>query len=77
MQQSRRSQPGLGRAIRKLREKREMTQEDLAEAAGITVRTLSQLETGNGNPTWATVGDIARALSVSITEVAKHSEREA
>jgi transcriptional regulator with XRE-family HTH domain len=77
MQQSRRSQPGLGRAIRNLREKREMTQEDLAEAAGITVRTLSQLETGNGNPTWATVGDIARALGVSITEVAKHSEREA
>jgi transcriptional regulator with XRE-family HTH domain len=52
-----------------------MTQEDLAEAAGITVRTLSQLETGNGNPTWATVGDIARALGVSLTEVAKHSEQ--
>lgn len=77
MQQSRRPQPGLGKAIRKLREKQEMTQEDLAEAAGITVRTLSQLETGNSNPTWATVGDIARALGISISELAKRSEREA
>lgn len=75
MQQSRRPQPGLGKAIRQLRERREMTQEDLAEAAGITVRTLSQLETGNSNPTWATIGDIARALGVSIAEVAQLSER--
>jgi transcriptional regulator with XRE-family HTH domain len=75
MRQSRRSQPGLGNAVRRLREKRELTQEDLAEAAGITVRTLSQLETGNANPTWATVGDIARALGVSIADLAKLSER--
>jgi XRE family transcriptional regulator, regulator of sulfur utilization len=74
MQQSRRSQPGLGKAIRKLREKQKLTQEDLAEAAGLTVRTLSQLETGNGNPTWATVGDIGRALGVSISELARRSE---
>jgi transcriptional regulator with XRE-family HTH domain len=77
MQQSRRPQPDLGKAIRKLRDKREMTQEDLAEAAGITVRTLSQLETGNSNPTWATVGDIARVLGVSIAELARRSERAA
>jgi transcriptional regulator with XRE-family HTH domain len=75
MRQSRRSQPSLGNAVRRLREKRELTQEDLAEAAGITVRTLSQLETGNANPTWATVGDIARALGVSIAELAKRSEK--
>jgi transcriptional regulator with XRE-family HTH domain len=73
MRQSRRSQPGLGNAVR--REKRELTQEDLAGAAGITVRTLSQLETGNANPTWATVGDVARALGVSIAELAKRSEQ--
>jgi transcriptional regulator with XRE-family HTH domain len=54
-----------------------LTQEDLAEAAGVTVRTLSQLETGNANPTWATVGDIARALGVSIAELAKRSEKAA
>jgi len=77
MQHSRRSQPGLGKAIRQLRERRELTQEDLAEAAGVTVRTLSQLETGNANPTWATVGDIARALGVSIAELAKRSEKDA
>jgi transcriptional regulator with XRE-family HTH domain len=75
MRQSRRSQPALGKAIRELRETREMTQEDLAVVAKITVRTLSQIETGNANPTWATVGDIAHALNVSIADLAKLSEK--
>jgi XRE family transcriptional regulator, regulator of sulfur utilization len=75
MQQSRRSQPALGTAIRKLREGQEMTQEDLAERAKVTVRTLSQIETGNANPTWATVRDIASALAVSISDVARLSEK--
>jgi transcriptional regulator with XRE-family HTH domain len=75
MRQSRRSQPALGKAIRELRETREMTQEDLAAVAEITVRTLSQIETGNANPTWATVDDIADALNVSIADLAKLAEK--
>jgi hypothetical protein len=46
--------------------KREMPQEDLAKAVGITVRTLCQLETRNGNPTGAT--SAASPLGVSISE---------
>lgn len=75
MRQSRRSQPALGKAVRQLREKRDLTQEALAEKTGITVRSLSQIETGNANPTWATVGDIAAALGVSISQLAKLSEK--
>lgn len=75
MRQSRRPQPALGKAIRQLREKRETTQEVLAAEARITVRALSQIETGNANPTWATARDIAAALGVSISELAKLSER--
>ncbi len=52
-----------------------MTQEDLAAEAKITVRTLSQIETGTANPTWATVGEIADALGVSIADLAKLSEK--
>lgn len=75
MRQSRRPQAGLGAAIRQLRVKRDLTQEALADKARITVRTLSQIETGNANPTWATVRDIAAALDTSLGELAKLSER--
>jgi transcriptional regulator with XRE-family HTH domain len=52
-----------------------MTQEDLAGAAKITVRTLSQIETGFANPTWATVDEIAVALGISIADLAQLSEK--
>lgn len=52
-----------------------MTQEVLAAEAGVTGRTLSAIETGSANPTWATVRDIAAALGVSIGELAKLSEK--
>jgi transcriptional regulator with XRE-family HTH domain len=54
--------------------KRDLTQEAVASDAGLTVRTLSAIETGSANPTWATVRDIATALGVSIAELAKLSE---
>jgi transcriptional regulator with XRE-family HTH domain len=75
MRQSRRSQPALGKAIRQLRTKREMTQKALAEKASITTRALSQIETGNANPTWATVRDLAAALGVTMAELARLAER--
>jgi transcriptional regulator with XRE-family HTH domain len=75
MAQSRRSQPALGNAIRESREARELTQEELAAAAKITVRTLSQIETGTANPTWATVDEIASALGISIADLAKLAEK--
>ena len=39
-------QPALGAAIRELRTKRDVTQEDLAHEAGVTVGTLSLIERG-------------------------------
>lgn len=75
MRHSSRPQPGLGVAIRQLREKKKETQEALAEQAGIAIPTLSHIEAGHANPTWATVRDIAIALGVSITELAKLSEK--
>lgn len=52
-----------------------MTQERLAEQAGIAVPTLSHLEAGHANPTWATARDVAAALGVTVVELAKLSER--
>jgi transcriptional regulator with XRE-family HTH domain len=52
-------QPALGKAIRELREKQEMTQESVAHDAGITTATLGVIERGVSNPTWATLRGIA------------------
>lgn len=75
MRQSERGQPALGAAIKQLREKRDLSQEALAAAAGVTGRTVSAIETGTANPTWATVKDIAAALGVTLVELARLSER--
>lgn len=64
-------QPALGEAIRQLRNKRSLSQEDLAHEAGVTTGTISAIERGNSNPTWGTVKRIARALDVSMPELAK------
>jgi transcriptional regulator with XRE-family HTH domain len=75
MKRSARPQPAIGAAIRQLREKRGLTQEVLASKAGTTLSTLSVIERGLANPTWATVRDLAAALGVSIAELAKLSEK--
>lgn len=69
-------QPALGEAVRELREKRrKISQEELAHRAGITTGTLSLLERGQTNPTWATVKAIAGALDVSMGELASRADK--
>ena len=75
MRRSDQPQPALGKAIRQLRRKRDLTQEDLAHSAGITTGTLSLIERGHANPTWGTVKSIAKALGVSMRELGKLVEK--
>ena len=67
-------QPSLGKAIRELRQKRGASLKTLAADAGITLNMLSLIERGEGNPTWATVNGIAKALGVSVAELANAAE---
>lgn len=71
MRRSDQPQPALGKAIRQLRNERGITQEALAQEAGVTVGHLSMIERGHSNPTWATVKAIAAALEVSMVDLAK------
>jgi transcriptional regulator with XRE-family HTH domain len=75
MAPSEQPQPAIGKAIRQVREKRGLTQEAVAHDAGITTATFGVIERGLSNPTWATVKSIAAALDVSISELAKLSEK--
>jgi transcriptional regulator with XRE-family HTH domain len=75
MRHSERPQPALGRAVRQLREKGGFSQTELAGRAGIADPTLSLIERGHANPTWATVRDVAAALNVSMGELAKLADK--
>lgn len=43
-----------------------VTQEHLAELSGVALRTIKELETGKGNPTFATLSKIADVLGMEI-----------
>ncbi len=74
MRRSDQPQPALGKAIRQLREERGMTQEALAQEAGVTVGHMSMIERGHSNPTWATVRAISSTLKLPLAELAKQAE---
>ncbi len=67
--------PALGLAIKKLREARGLTQEELANRADTTVGTVSRLEAAKSAPAWATVMQIIDALGVSLSELARAVEK--
>lgn len=52
-----------------------MTQETVAQGAGITVAHLSGIERGYANPSWGAVMAIADALDVSIVDIARRVEK--
>lgn len=67
-------QAALGRAIGLRRRENGLSQEALADAAGITDRRLREIEAGTGNPTWHVADSIARALGWSLAELAQHTD---
>jgi transcriptional regulator with XRE-family HTH domain len=67
--------PALGLAIKKLREARDLTQEELASQAGMTFGTVSRLESAKSAPAWATVMQLIDALGVSLPDLAKTVEK--
>lgn len=56
-------------ALRRLRRLKGWTQQQLAEAAGVTLGTISDLERGAREPRPGTMARIAKALGVRIPDV--------
>jgi len=54
-------------AIQKRRESLTLKQEDLAEMAGITPKTIYLLETGKGNPSLQTMQKVLNVLGMEIS----------
>ncbi|MGC4090475.1 MAG: XRE family transcriptional regulator [Polyangiaceae bacterium] len=64
----------LAENLRRLREARGLTQQDLSVASGVPRPTLAHLESGSANPTLSVIARVAHALSVPMEElVAKAS----
>jgi len=58
-----------GTTIKRLREKRNMTQAELADILGVSHKTVSKWETARGLPDIALIEPLARALGISVMEL--------
>lgn len=59
----------VGRNIKKFREKKGMTQEEMAEQLNVTRQTVSSWETGRTEPDIETLESIAATLDVTVEEL--------
>lgn len=59
----------LGARVKQLRLARRLTQEQVAEQAGLSSKFIGQIERGLSNPALTTLGSIARALGVSLVDL--------
>ena len=58
-----------GALIRKLREQKNMTQEELADKLCVSSKAVSKWETGRGFPDIGLVEPLAKALGISVIEL--------
>ena len=63
-----------GQAVRRLREEKKITQQQLADAIGVTPKAVSRWETGRGLPDISLLDPLAAALGVSVAQMMSGSE---
>ena len=59
----------FGKRLRSLRRAKDMTQEQVAERAGLSLQSVGEIERGRGNPTLVNVERLAAALDVELMEL--------
>ena len=64
----------LGKRIKFFRFRKQFSQADLAEKAGISITFLSNIERGNNFPQTGTLCSLAKALEIEVWELFKPSE---
>ncbi|ESY47021.1 helix-turn-helix domain-containing protein [Mesorhizobium sp. M0045] len=61
----------VGRNVQRIRLRKRLTQEQLAEISGFSQQYISGLEKGRRNPTIITIYELALALDVSHTDLVR------
>ena len=59
----------LGENMKKIRLAKQMSQGDICRKLGVDRSYISNVESGNKNPTLSTITKLAKALDVSIKEL--------
>lgn len=70
-----RERRALAIAVRELRARKSLKQEEVGEAAGLGRNYLTTLESGRMNPSFEAMVRIARGLGVSFTQLAEVYEQ--
>ena len=65
----------LGLAVRELRKRSGLSQEELAHRSGLHPTYISGIERGLRNPSWRSIGRVCEALDTPVSEVASLAER--
>ena len=66
------SKSNIAQNIKRLRQKKGISQDRLSKLADLSLNTVVNIETGNNlNPTIETIERIAKALEISINELLK------
>lgn len=58
----------LGKRIKQIRKAARLTQERLAEKAGLSVEYISRIERGVGRPSFKTLATLAKVFNVSVKD---------
>src|SRR4051812_40352227 len=66
----------LARELIELRQSKGLTQKQLADASGVQQSDISKIESGKGNPTYATLNALAVALGERIGFVGEKTRRQ-
>jgi y4mF family transcriptional regulator len=56
----------IGETIKERRDVLRLQQKDLAELAGVSLRTIVQIENGSGNPSLETLNKLALVLGMEV-----------
>lgn len=65
----------FGKKLQQIRKSRGLTQEKLAELAGVHEKHISKLELGTYKPSFATLNKVLKALDVKINDVGLDFEK--
>ena len=66
----------VGRNVKRIRQEKGLTQEQLADLSGFSQQYISGLEQGQRNPTVVSLYELATALGVSHMELVRPTEDE-
>jgi transcriptional regulator with XRE-family HTH domain len=65
------AQPALGKAVRALRQRAGLSQEELALRAELEPASILRIEAGEEDPLWGDMRRLAGGLGVSLEEIAE------